>query len=230
DGRPLARLALELGPAARAIAAATPPPWRSSVLAAFATASTSSAVTSARLTSISGTPRMLTSSRSGGTEVLSGWPSAEDAHGCARRRLTPRAVPRDDRQRGVHQPAAVDRPPRGLRRSPAELKPQPKGLSPGQRPRLAPELEQPFRAWDRDRPGGRDDAVLAARDPKVQRAVRAELLRPGTRQGELRRQGLDRTRLEGPVDEHVDLAPAGGQIQVPAGVLTERVDALAGEA
>jgi glucose/arabinose dehydrogenase len=43
------------GPAARAIAAATPPPWRSSVLAALATASTSSVVTSAWMTSSRGT-------------------------------------------------------------------------------------------------------------------------------------------------------------------------------
>src|SRR5215207_2707751 len=46
------------GPPAREIAPATPPPWRSSVLAALAIASTSSLVMSACATSISGTPRL----------------------------------------------------------------------------------------------------------------------------------------------------------------------------
>ena len=47
------------GPPAREIAPATPPPWRSWVLAAFAIASTSSAVTSAAMTSSSATAHIL---------------------------------------------------------------------------------------------------------------------------------------------------------------------------
>src|SRR5918997_2027047 len=57
------------GPPARAIAAATPPPCLSSVLAALAIASTSSFVTSARWTSSSGT-RGLCRTQRGGRELL----------------------------------------------------------------------------------------------------------------------------------------------------------------
>ena len=56
------------GPPAREIAPATPPPWRSSVFAALAIASTSSAVTSPSMTSISATRRAYRGVGSGSSE------------------------------------------------------------------------------------------------------------------------------------------------------------------